>query len=418
MARIRRLFAGLIGRAITLMVWTLNLPLYYLSRVMPKNPGRWVFACRQGKAFAENAKYLFLHVSQHHPDLEAIWLTRSETVYRDLRGRGLRAYRSYSPQGYWYSMTAGILFLSHDMRLQPDANGYAVAGRTIVFQLWHGSPIKRLGWVRENVRQSRSGRIARELARRLFPFLEVRTSWHRMLAACPEMGEYLAACYNLGEENMCISGYPKNDQWLSRSREALPGTKRFIFMPTFREEDWRLFADFGFDLDRLNRRCAEHDAEFHIKLHPYSLERVEPYLGDVARQSHIHYCDAPDIYEVLDEFDVLITDYSSIVFDYALSRRPVIFTPFDYESYCSNEVGFLMDYHSLDAGPHARNWLELEVLMFSDPAPYAERLKTFCARYNSCEGSDSSERLVAYARDLLRNGVGDTRAPSHYTFRS
>jgi CDP-glycerol glycerophosphotransferase len=397
-------------RLFSIPILILNLPIYAVSGFLSKKPDRWLFCARQGKAFAENCKYLFIHVHNEQPDLEAIWITHDRSIKRDLLRQGFKACMAYSPAGYWYSLTAGAVFLSHNRIWDPDGNGFAIARGTLIMQLWHGSPIKRLGNTVEWSTDSKLSIVIGKILIALFPFLAIRRYCHRMLAACPSVARHLGESYAIPDTNMLISGYPKNDSWLGRALSTKnTGPRKVIYMPTFRALDWRLFVDFECNFERLNRLCSKHNMEFHIKLHPYSLDRLALIMESISALTHIKFCDHDDIYEILDEYDVLVTDYSSISFDYLLCGRPIIYAPFDYASYKKEERGFLEPYKSLTPGPHARNWPELEALMVSKVDEYASQRKALNDRYNSYQSSHSSERLVEQVRALIKDGVGNSR---------
>ncbi len=66
-----------------------------------------------------------------------------------------------------------------------------------------------------------------------------------------------------------------------------------------------------------------------------------------------------DIYTVLNEFDCLITDYSSIYFDFLLTDKPIIFAPFDFKWYISNDRELYFDYKKVTPGPTCSNWKEV-----------------------------------------------------------
>jgi CDP-glycerol glycerophosphotransferase (TagB/SpsB family) len=401
-------------RILTIPIWLFNLPIYFLSGLLPKNHKRWLFTCRQGTAFAENSKYLFQYVVSNHKDIDAIWITKSDDVFRELKHKGYKVCKAHSPAGYWYSMTAGALFVSHNRIWKPDGNGFAVSPGTLIMQLWHGSPIKRLGDTVENSKQSPLTRRIGMMLTWIFPFLVVRTSCHRMLAACPQVANHLRDSYNLLDANMLISGYPKNDRWLERSmRTTKAMLRKVIFMPTFRSADWRIFLEFDFDINRLDKVCRENNIEFHIKLHPYSLARIEPIMKNLSGLSHVKYCADGDIYEILDQFDVLVTDYSSISFDYLLCGRPIIFAPFDYETYKNEERGFLEDYSSLTPGPKARNWRELEDILMANQDNYIEQRHALNDRYNTYQSYHSCQQLVEATQSLLQKNVGKEKPRNH-----
>ncbi|GAB5453662.1 MAG: CDP-glycerol glycerophosphotransferase family protein [Halioglobus sp.] len=394
-------------RVLLIPAWLLNLPVFLISCVIPKKPDRWLFAARQGNAFAENPKYLFRYISSEVPDIEAIWITKSRSVYRVLQEEGLRVSMCYSPKGYWYSMTAGVLFMSHYRLWEPDANNFAIGRGTLIMQLWHGSPMKRLGNTVESDGTSTFSIIIGRLLVSVFPFLKYRSSCHRMLAACPIVAEHLGESFDLDQEHMLVAGYPKNDDWLKRAEQSEQrAVRKVIYMPTFRPADWKLFVEYEFDLERLDAHCRQNGLEFHIKLHQYSLPRVRPLMDGLEGATNVFYCECEDIYEILDQFDVLVTDYSSIAFDYLLCDRPIIYAPFDYESYRDEDRGFLEDFEKLTPGPKAGNWRELEALMIDSSDTFHDARQALNERYNSYRGSNSSELLVNETRKLIAQKVG------------
>lgn len=100
-------------------------------------------------------------------------------------------------------------------------------------------------------------------------------------------------------------------------------------------------------LDRLFEFANDHNVLIALKLHPFMSGRysVNEYAGlvDIAADS--------DIYPLLKEVDVLVTDYSSLYFDYLLLDRPVVFYPYDYENYATSERHLLFDYETMTPGP-------------------------------------------------------------------
>ncbi|MCP4220690.1 MAG: hypothetical protein GY765_39045, partial [bacterium] len=81
---------------------------------------------------------------------------------------------------------------------------------------------------------------------------------------------------------------------------------------------------------------------------------------------HISFLyDLKDIYPFLPLADLLITDYSSIYFDYLLLDRPIVFFPYDLETYINEERGLIFEYDRLTPGPHCFSREELEKEVFT-----------------------------------------------------
>ena len=113
--------------------------------------------------------------------------------------------------------------------------------------------------------------------------------------------------------------------------------------------------------------------------------------------------EAPDINYLLPHTDLLITDYSSVYFDYLLLNRPIIFAPFDMESYQAIDREFYEDYHLATPGPKCRNWDEVietidNILRGNDP--YAQSRIEKRHIYHSYFDTNNCQRIVKQIKDV------------------
>ena len=103
-----------------------------------------------------------------------------------------------------------------------------------------------------------------------------------------------------------------------------------------------------------------------------------------------------DIYPILRYTDVLITDYSSVYFDYLLLNRPIIFAPFDIDEYMKKDREFYDNYNDVTPGPKAKNWDEVLVYIkeaIREPEKYGKDRERICKIFNQYCDSNSSERV-------------------------
>ena len=381
-----------------LMISLINLPLYWLACLIPKKENLWLFSCRQGLAYAENSKHFYEYVLKEQPHIDAVWLTRSKKVHQQLKAQGKPCAMAFSPKGYYLSARARCVFFSNFRRTQVDYNDYVITSKTLRFQLWHGSPLKKIGNERQYVHQTKLFAFFSGLFKTLVPFWRYRGACHKMLAASDSVAEQFRRVFELSEHNLWISGYPKNDNWLKKTREqADSDIRHVIYMPTWRAGDFlddsELFTSHGFDAKRLNKFCADNRIEFHFKLHPFVLEKLDFLKNVLAYCDHLHFLEVDDIYDHLHKFDMLVTDYSSILADYALSGRPIIYACFDLDIYRRQE-GFLYDFDSLIAGPVTDNWKEVEQALLADHASYADQRLKLRRMFNRYDSTDSCEKLM------------------------
>ena len=113
-----------------------------------------------------------------------------------------------------------------------------------------------------------------------------------------------------------------------------------------------------------------------------------------------------DIYEFLTFVDILITDYSSVYFDFCLLNRPIIFSPFDQESYLSNDRELYYNYNDVTPGPKCHNWQEVisEIdLILNGKDKYANKRQVLNQRFNRYQYFKNSKRLASQILSLNNN---------------
>jgi CDP-glycerol glycerophosphotransferase (TagB/SpsB family) len=173
-------------------------------------------------------------------------------------------------------------------------------------------------------------------------------------------------------------GYPRNDILL-KNEEKLDlllcdmniynsihknkddNTSIVLYMPTFRENG---FSAFPLDFKTLNKSMEEQNIKFYVKLHPYVLSKYRDTIKEQTFSNIIFYNTAGDIYPILKYIDILITDYSSIAYDFLLLNKPIIFFNYDYIEYkqareASAEKEFLLDYEKDTPGQKVQTQIEL-----------------------------------------------------------
>lgn len=162
-------------------------------------------------------------------------------------------------------------------------------------------------------------------------------------------------------------------------------------MPTFR--DWGNTADrvIPIDWERLDRALQAHSGVLYCKLHPG--DRAG--LPDLSRFSTIRLLPSSmDPYPLLRHTHALITDYSSIFFDYLLLDRPVVFYPYDLDAYRTRSRGLYDDYDAVTPGPKAYDAPGFERLLTDLLSSYDAHLAT-----HARERAAVRDRFFAYVDD-------------------
>lgn len=322
-----------------------------LSGLWGRDPSLWVFGARSGEAFADNAKYLYLHVASAHPEIRPVWLSKDGAIVSDLRGRGYEAYHSYSPRGMVLNLRAGVVLVTHGLR---DVNLWCSGGAKTVM-LWHGTALKHVSWDSHFPDESLPVRLAHGYTHRALDLVTVTAE---------SMVPVFASAFRIDPGRIAVTGYPRNDALFEPTPGAEIGIDRsvhrrverlasehtvLLYLPTFRDSSESTALDV-LDLPALGRLLECHDAYLLVKTHPN--ETLDP--DSVPSERVVCLPETADSHLLLPHADALISDYSSVVFDYLLLDRPLVFYAPDLEEYRA-ERGFYFDYGEVTPGPVARS---------------------------------------------------------------
>ena len=188
---------------------------------------------------------------------------------------------------------------------------------TVTLQLWHGVPIKNVALVK-NFQEPKYTNFAVSTSESLIP----------VFSSFLNAGEFVISNYY---RNLCFLDY-RNDFLLGADEECLDfiekarkdGKKIMFYMPTFRwgQHDYSEVFEF---MRLLEKIALKYEAVFIVKLHPILSDLLQSFEDKFKRSGVFFYKSYLDVYPALRFADLLITDYSSIVFDFLYLEKPVIF---------------------------------------------------------------------------------------------
>ncbi len=386
-----------------ILLYIATYPLSLLSRWLPKNKYVWLFGSWNGTQYNDNSKYLFKYVNINYPEIRAIWLTRSKDTLDKVKQDGYECYLMYSFCGILVTLRAYIAVISRAKA--EDLPIYISPYSTKIVQLWHGTPLKKLG--RDKTGSSNNSRTIllsfKSIIRRvLFP--QSNNNYSIFLASSVEVGELLDSAYGhwMKRDAIKVTGYPRNDELYGKlvRSDSIKG----IYLPTFRDWDrqgGKLFNDYGFNAKKLSAEFRKLDVTLDMKLHPETV-LPEDIMNDLDQSGNISFVGYTDIYEHLGKYDFIITDYSSIYFDYLILDRPVIFAPFDLDKYKSGR-GMYFDYHEVTPGIKAYSWpevLDAIAVLVESGDDFKEQRKIVNTRINLFVDNNNCNRVVTEIKQL------------------
>lgn len=381
-------------------------PLYLMSCILRKDPSLWVFGEYCGETYRCNPKHLFEFINQYHPEVEAVWLARKFSVIRKIRVAGGQAYHVYSPWGLFYAMRAGAVFCNVDIAC--DFVGSIISKKTLYINLWHGTPLKKIG---RDI--DRGGVQLNPLAtkiKKILSLIGLRTVHPvDLLASSSEMvSKTLCSAFALSPEQVQVTGYPRNDALFNHGSSPKDSVNKIIYMPTFRGnvgDEIDFFYAYKFGFSKMEKFLSANNARLWIRLHQFNMPD-EALMRKIESSDYIFMHQHEDIYEELSSFDILITDISSIYFDYLLLDRPIVFSAFDLDKYISQERGLYYEYADVTPGPKADDWNEVLVevsKVLEAPEAYAQERQRICSQFNKYVDGGSCQRMISLVKDRLNN---------------
>ena len=335
--------------------------IYPFSFLVPRSRKKWAFGSFRG-AFNDNAKYLFIHVTEQMPDIDCAWLSVNRTTVRTIKEKGLKAYHVLSPAGIWFALRAKCWFFnaySSDIM-------FCLSGGAKLVNLWHGLPLKRIEFDIES--GILADRFVKKTLKERYFHPEVFKRPDYVVSSTELFSEVFARSFRIPLERCLNLGLARNEilTWPEEKRRAFIDRYEpaetldligqmgsfggvFVYMPTWRDSQ-NDFVTAGFDFKSMEEVLSENNALLLIK--PHANTFIDPAI--LNGLAHIKLLPSTlDIYPVLPYTDVLITDYSSVMYDYILmEKKDVILYLFDKEEYV-NERPFIWSFEDMTYGHRA-----------------------------------------------------------------
>lgn len=323
-----------------------TITLYVFNKMKLKE--NWVvFESFMGRNCSGQPKYVYKYLQKAYGDkYKCIWVVDRKGV--EIPGKH-KTCKRFSLKYYYYMNRSK--YWVNNMR-QP----LSIPRReeTVMLATWHGTPLKRLVFDMDDV-HSANPRY------KDIVFKQTR-AWDYLLSDNPFSTERFQSCFRFEKEKILEYGYPANDPMYASDREeqaakikeklGIPKDKKVIlYAPTWRDDQFYEAGQYGFELDLdVNRLQEEFGDEYVLllRLHYFIVDQLDlSKYGDFTVDGS-SYDDITDLYLIS---DMLITDYSSVFFDYANLKRPVLYYTYDLDKYRDVLRGFYLDMEKDLPGP-------------------------------------------------------------------
>lgn len=369
------------------------------------SPECWVFSSVHNRTFNYNSSYLFLYVKEHCPEIHPYYVMNDDKKREELGekygkeyfldGKTMAGIRKILSCKVWFTSTA------------PPLYGVGFRKKYVILNLWHGIPLKKIGMEQKNLSW---------FTRKYYKYL-FADNYEGVVTTSSHLVHIMSRSFLVEPERIKVWGQPRNDVLFSSNSEGKgleevfsgelpPYEKVVLYAPTFRDhEPTQLFPFQDMDRERLCQWLEEKKIFLCIRLHLYDQTGYQ-WIQELDRTgSRIRFLNEDrtvDIMEALKEFDLLITDYSSIYMDYLLTGKPILFLPYDQEAYLK-ERGMNFPYDQVTPGPKPKTFQEflnsMEDLLYNHDG-YVRQRESVNIFLNEIQRPCCAD-ICKYTRELL-----------------
>jgi CDP-glycerol glycerophosphotransferase len=352
----------------------------------------WVmFETFMGKNYSDSPKYIYEYLAQHNTkNYKFIWVLNNDTK----PPYGATVVRRFSREYAYY--LAKSKFFVFNVR-QPL--WFVKRPGQVFLETWHGTPLKKLVFDQDEVTAASPLYKAQ--------FFRQKQEWDYLIAANPFSTETFRRCFKFDNEMLEV-GYPRNDLMYHPDREKIAlelkkklgiplDKKTILYAPTWRDDEFYGAGQYKFtlrlDLQKMKEALSD-EYVILLRTHHYIADNLDVTGVEDFAINLSKYDDITEIYLVS---DICITDYSSVFFDFANLKRPVLFYTYDIDKYRDILRGFYIDINTEVPGPLLYTTEEvIESIQKIDQVTeqYKERYAQFYDRFCSVDDGNASKRTV------------------------
>ena len=341
-------------------------PFIFLLKIIPRDKNIWIFG--NFKGYIDNTKYLYEYINDDEESpLEIYWLTKDKVTYFKLKSENKNVLYYYSSLAVWKSLRAGVSFFSNGYS---DLNKMATMNSYIV-NLWHGFPIKKIAFDAElEVTFYSFGKL-----NKILTYLSIKSLHflHNKIDFYSVSSNYdldrMVSAFNVSKDKFRITGTPRFDiieKLKSKDSEIsdifykhnTSQGKNIMYAPTWRENSWSKKQTLD-DPQKLISFLEEQNCYLFIKRHPLTTKQEVLNWG-IKESKRINFIDGFDINESYQYVDMLITDFSSLIFDFGVLQKPIFYFITDLNEYANNR-GFYDDIVHISNNKVNTDWDQLLV---------------------------------------------------------
>ncbi|ALG26289.1 CDP-glycerol glycerophosphotransferase [Lactiplantibacillus plantarum] len=379
-----------------------------IATVCPVRKHVVLFEAFNGKLPMDNPLYVYEALQIAHPDWKLVWGVKRQLVAEaQEKYPKLKIIPRFSAKWLLVAPVAEFWVLNARMPYWLKKNS-----RTTYIQTWHGTPLKRLGIDIPNV--SMPGTDTNQYRQN---FTTESKRWDFLIAPNQFSKEVFRKAFDFKNQFLDY-GYPRNDRLVHqrKNRDVIAAIKKrivgnktgkvILYAPTWRDDFFirkgMYKMNLPFSLVAVVKSLSKEDV---LIIRPHYL--VAESINIQGFEDNVKLCVDEDINDLYLISDLLITDYSSVMFDYAILNRPMLFYPYDLAHYQGDVRGFYFDYNKVP-GPIVTNeqdfLAKLDQFLTNGGYPNEiAKMMAFRTQFTEWEQGTASQRVVKLITSIDQN---------------
>ena len=370
-----------------------------IYKLIPINENLVIFVSFHGRGYSDNPRAIYEEMlkDERFKDYRFIWFIKHHKKKNIVIPKA--EIKEYFSLSYFYYMSRAkywVINCKMPMYIRKK-------DEQVYLQTWHGTPLKRLGHdiiVPEGTTFYRSQMSYEDMCKTY----DVDVArYNYMISPNRFCTEVFQSAFGIDRERLIETGYPRNDFITNATKEdiiklkkkfGLPLDKKVVlYAPTWRDNSY-VTSGYTFELKADFHKWKEVlGDEYVVVFKPHYLI-VNKYENDRSLEGFLYSISAEaEINELYVLSDILITDYSSVFFDYAVLNRPIYFYMYDLEEYKGELRGFYLDIYTELPGHIYEDEQKLLNDMKNGIYDYS-RLEIFNQRFNHAQTGDCAKKVI------------------------
>lgn len=347
---------------------------------------RIVFFSYFGRQYSCNPKYISEYIQKYYPEFEIVWGFKNPKNFSFLKKKNIRTAKYMAPYFLHLCLTSKFIISNSEI-----PSWFPIMKRQIYINTWHGGgAYKKVGAAYQ--KETKGKQIRAEIAREM-PCIYVSSS-----KAFTELTIH-QSFHHYGDILSC--GMPRNDILVNQNCPALNSkirkyyqipedSKIMLYAPTYRES--KTADEYLFECEKIKKALSERfggNWHFLFRMHYFIMDQLK------GKADYIDASNYPDMQELLYASDVLITDYSSSMWDFGLTKKPCFLYATDLNTY-DMERGFYSDIHTWPFALAETTDELVSIINNFDSTSYQKDLEKHFSDLGSYEKGQATKTICKY----------------------